>query len=128
VERGAARHRPGQRDPLPMRRAPSSASGCRPGSAPLPAPGRPAAAARSHPEDPPPHVSPPCAKRPTPDQERSASEPVHRGRARNKRDDEPSNIGAHREIGDRASSEAELLAFVWLMTQDARYGEAAARS
>lgn len=53
-------------------------------------------------------------------------EPVHRGSARNKEDDEAvKHWWPNREIGDRASSEAELLAFVWLMTQDARYGEAA---
>ena len=53
-------------------------------------------------------------------------EPAHRGSARNKDDDEAvKHWWPNRLIGDRASNEVELLAFVWLMTQDARYGEAA---
>ena len=53
-------------------------------------------------------------------------EPKIRGSAKNKDDDVAvQNWWPNREISDRAGGEAETLAFVWLITQDPKYGEAA---
>lgn len=54
------------------------------------------------------------------------AEPKYRGSARNKEDDEAvKHWWPNREIGDRASGEVELLAFMWLITREPQYGEAA---
>ncbi len=53
-------------------------------------------------------------------------EPKVRGSARNKDDDKAVEAWwPNRETCDRAGGEAETLAFVWLITQDPKYGEAA---
>ena len=53
-------------------------------------------------------------------------EPKVRGSAKNKDDDVAvQNWWPNREISDRAGGESETLAFVWLMTQEPKYGEAA---
>ncbi len=53
-------------------------------------------------------------------------EPTHRGSARNKEDDEAvKHWWPNREACDRAGGEAELLAFLWLITREPVYGEAA---
>ena len=53
-------------------------------------------------------------------------EPKVRGSAKNKDDDVAvQNWWPNREISDRAGGEAETLAFVWLITQEPKYGEAA---
>jgi hypothetical protein len=53
-------------------------------------------------------------------------EPTVRGSARNKEDDEAvKHWWPNRETCDRAGGEAETLAFVWLITQEPQYGEAA---
>lgn len=53
-------------------------------------------------------------------------EPTHRGSARNKSDVEAVKYWwPNRMAADRAGREAELLAFVWLMTREPKYGAAA---
>jgi hypothetical protein len=53
-------------------------------------------------------------------------EPKVRGSARNKDDDVAvENWWPNRTTSDRAGEEAETLAFVWLITQEPKYGEAA---
>ena len=53
-------------------------------------------------------------------------EPKVRGSARDKDNDEAvQNWWPNREIADRAGGEAETMAFVWLITQEPKYGEAA---
>jgi hypothetical protein len=53
-------------------------------------------------------------------------EPKARGSAKNKDDDVAvQNWWPNRELADRAGGEAETLAFVWLITQEPKYGEAA---
>lgn len=53
-------------------------------------------------------------------------EPRIRGSARDKDDQQAvENWWPNRVTSDRAGEEAELLAFVWLMTQEPKYGEAA---
>lgn len=55
-------------------------------------------------------------------------EPKVRGSAKNKEDDKAVEAWwPNRETCDRAGGEAETLAFVWLITQDPKYGEAARR-
>ncbi|MBI3464292.1 MAG: DUF4962 domain-containing protein [Planctomycetes bacterium] len=55
-------------------------------------------------------------------------EPVHMGSARNKEDAEAVKYWwPNREQTERACKEAETLAFVYLITQDKKYGEAARR-
>ena len=53
-------------------------------------------------------------------------EPKVRGSARDKENDEAvQNWWPNRETSDRAGGEAETLAFVWLISQEPKYGEAA---
>ena len=53
-------------------------------------------------------------------------EPKVRGSARDKEDDKAVEAWwPNREASDRAGQEAETLAFVWLITQEPKYGEAA---
>jgi hypothetical protein len=55
-------------------------------------------------------------------------EPKVRGSAKNKDDDVAVQAWwPNRETADRAGGEAETLAFVWLITQEPKYGEAARR-
>ncbi len=54
------------------------------------------------------------------------AEPKVRGSARNKEDDVAvEHWWPNRETSDRAGQEAETLAFVWLITREPKYGEAA---
>ena len=57
---------------------------------------------------------------------RSASWPTHRGSAKNKDDLEAIQYWwPNRQQAEHACGEAETLAFVYLITQDAKYGQAA---
>ena len=55
-------------------------------------------------------------------------EPVHRGSARDKENDEAvKHWWPNRVTAEKAGMEAETLAFAWLITRDPKYGEAARR-